>query len=49
MNVIDHALQEIDRKRNHEAAIIRALFQVDLDPERRQRLLEALHSEGVLS
>ena len=32
-----------------EAAVLRALLQVDLDPERRQRLLEALHSEGVLS
>ena len=49
MNIIDHALQEIDRKRNQEAAILRALLQVDLGPERRQRLLEALHSEGVLS
>ena len=32
-----------------EAAVLRALLQVDLGPERRQLLLEALHSEGVLS
>lgn len=48
MNIIDHALQEIDRKRNQEAAILRAICAVDLKPEQRQRLLERLRSEGVL-
>lgn len=49
MNIIDHALQEIDRKRNQEAAILKAVCAVDLDPERRQQLLAALRREGLLS
>ena len=49
MSVIGAAIADLERKRNQEAVILHALFQVDLDLERRQGLLEALHSEGVLS
>ena len=49
MNVIEYAIQQqSDKQRNREAEILRAVCSVDLDPERRQQLLDALRREGVL-
>ncbi len=50
MNVIEYAIQrQADKQRNRETEILRAVCSVDLDPERRQQLLDALHREGALS
>ncbi len=46
MNVIEYAIQ---RQRKREAEILRAVCSVDLSPERRQQLLDALRCEGLLS
>jgi hypothetical protein len=50
MNVIEYAIQrQEDKQRKREAEILRAVCSVDLDPERRQQLLDALRREGLLS
>ncbi|WP_010310687.1 hypothetical protein [Synechococcus sp. CB0101] len=49
MTIIDDALADLDRQKKREVGILRALLQVDLQPVQRQRLLEALRSEGLLS
>lgn len=48
MTIIDDALADLDRQKRREVEILKAVCSVDLDPERRQQLLDALHREGAL-
>jgi hypothetical protein len=51
--VLQYALRAQDARngitQSRDAEILRAVCSVDLDPERRQQLLDALHREGLLS
>jgi hypothetical protein len=51
--VLQYALRAQDARngltQSRAAAILKAVCSVDLDPERREQLLAALHLEGALS
>jgi len=52
-SILEYALRVQDVRNGitqpRDAAILKAVCSVDLNPERRQQLLDALHREGVLS